>query len=535
MTEGPAEVGELADETAVESGGRHQLARLESDVQRANARAERAERALERTQRSASYVVGNLLVRAAKDPKRLLTLPRDLWRIWKMRRSRRKSPDAAPAGARTRRDAVLDIDAPRLLIPRTSVAPATRGSLAVAGALSHRTERAWAPYAAVSSALPHEAAALIEAVDADIVVIDTAAALPGESWAYLGDPAAVDRMRAAAALVDAAHAQGRPVVLLRTTPPSHTVFLSDLAARCDLVLDGPGSVRERPWHPGIDPAVWQVGAMPHSSGVFVAAESSTASPQDRELRASVLAAVHADRLRTPDPRLHRTRALAHAIKSSAWGIADPMSVAPERMGAGDTALALLAAGRKVVGGPDADLATLLSGHAGTRGAALLVDDPQGLPDAIAAAATPMTDAQRRAVLRALVLEASAPVQLSVLADLVDVEARPRAVWDVALVMSDLDDVDQLLLQSWRPREVVVQSGAPARAVDALAAEDIIVTPLPAEVVRQRSLLDMAVTTPLIASQVDLNDPHALVDLLVEQIAGLPPLPRSSDSVMWSTP
>jgi len=150
------------------------------------------------------------------------------------------------------------------------------------------------------------------------------------------------------------------------------------------------------------------------------------------------------------------------------------------------------------------------------------------------AATPMTDAQRRAVLRALVLEASAPVQLSVLADLVDVEARPRAVWDMALVMPDLDDVDQLLLQSWRPREVVVQSGAPARAVDALAAEDIIVTPLPTEVVRQRSLLDMAVTTPLIASQVDLSDPHALVDLLVEQIAGLPPLPRSSDSVMWST-
>ena len=62
-------------------------ARMMSELRQAQARADRAERELDRTKRSAAYVVGDLLVQAAKDPRRLLMLPRDLWRTWRLRRS----------------------------------------------------------------------------------------------------------------------------------------------------------------------------------------------------------------------------------------------------------------------------------------------------------------------------------------------------------------------------------------------------------------------------------------------------------------
>ncbi len=530
MTEGP--VDELSAPPP-ESGSRNQVARLQHDLRRAEARAERAERALARAERSASYVVGNLLVNAAKSPKRLLTLPRDLWRIWRLRRSRRSAPPSV-AAPRGRRDDVLDLDAPRLLIPRTSVAAAAQGSLAIAGALSHRTMLAWQPYAAVSSALPHEGPALIEAVDADIVVIDTAAALPGETWEYLGSPAAVDRLRAAAALVDAAHAQGRPVVLLRSTSPTHTVFLSELAQRCDLVVDGPGSLREDPWHPGIDPAAWQFAETPRGGGAFVDWQGPAGTPVERDMRAAALAAIDDRAVHSPDPRLHRSVALRHAVDASTYGLSDPMWVADDLVGAHAVTLGLLASGRRVVTGHDADLDGLLRTQEAARGSAIFTEGVDTVGEALTQATRAMSDQQRRAVLRAIMLHASAPVQLSNLADRLDIESRPRSVWDVALVVGDNPDVDQILLQSWRPREIVTRTPLPDRAVDMLTDENIVVTALPDEVLRNRTLLNMAVTTPYIARQVDLEDPDGILDLLVERLANLPTLPRQSDSTLWRT-
>ncbi len=529
MTEGP--VDELS--APPEAPARNQVARLQHDLRRAEARAERAERALDRAERSASYVVGNLLVNAAKSPKRLLTLPRDLWRIWRLRRSRRSTPPSS-TGPRGRRDDILDLDAPRLLIPRTSVAAAAQGSLAIAGALSHRTMLAWQPYAAVSSALPHEGPALVEAVDADIVVIDTAAALPGETWEYLGNPAAVDRLRAASALVDAAHAQGRPVVLLRSTSPTHTVFFTELAQRCDLVVDGPGSTRDNPWHPGIDPAAWQFGEVPRDAGAFVDWQGPAGTPLERDIRAAALAELGDRAVRSPDPRLHRSLAMRNAVSATTYGLGDPMWVTGATLGAAPVTLGLLASGRRIVTGHDADLSALLRTEGDARGAALFTEGTEGLAEAIDQAGRPMSDPQRRAVLRAIMLGASAPVQLSVLADRLDIEARPRSVWDVALVVGDDPDIDQILLQTWRPREIVTRMPLTDRANALLRDEGIDTTPLPDEVLRDRTLLSMAVTTPYIARQVDLEDPHGILDLLVERLADLPTLPRQNDSALWRT-
>ena len=141
-------------------------------------------------------------------------LPRDLWRVWRLRKARRTTGRSIAPGVQPRE--ILDRDATRLLLPRLSAVPAGR-RLTIAGALSAATAREWGPYAAVSMALPQDGTALIEAIDPDIVVIDSAAALPGETWSHLGNPAAIDRLLAAGAMVDAAAAtwssmdQGRHV------------------------------------------------------------------------------------------------------------------------------------------------------------------------------------------------------------------------------------------------------------------------------------------------------------------------------------
>ncbi|MFM9048584.1 MAG: hypothetical protein ACKOMX_00870, partial [Actinomycetota bacterium] len=144
-------VADTAPETDPEAGATDERAlsdsaRLRGQLRQAEARAERAERALERMERSAKYTVGSLLVEAARSPRRLVLLPRDLWRVWRLRRRARGTPGGA-GSTRTRRDDALDTDAARLLVPRASARPDS--AFAIVGALSEATAAAWSPYAAV--------------------------------------------------------------------------------------------------------------------------------------------------------------------------------------------------------------------------------------------------------------------------------------------------------------------------------------------------------------------------------------------------
>ncbi len=60
--------------------------------------------------------------------------------------------------------------------------------------------------------------------------------LPGKAWAYAANPAAADRGRKLADLVDAAHGLGQPVVFLRNVPSYRIPGLGWLDAMCDVVL-----------------------------------------------------------------------------------------------------------------------------------------------------------------------------------------------------------------------------------------------------------------------------------------------------------
>lgn len=524
--------GAAPDDLALaEERGPSDSARLRAQVRQAEARAERAERALERMERSAKYTVGSLLVEAARSPRRLLLLPRDLWRVWRLRR-RGRATSAPAGGQRSRRDELLDIDAARLLVPRASARPDT--AFAVVGALSASTAAAWSPYVAVTAALPHEAAETVLALGADVVVIESAAALPGEDWAFLGDPAAADRQLAAQRLIDAARGQGIPVVLVRNTPPAHTAFLDALASRCDLVVDGPGSRRGSPWQPGIDPAAWASAALGRDDRAVVVGADPFADPRtplaDRPLADALAHALRTAGIETvtPDPRMPLVPARRAAISVAAFGIASPLRVAEGTVGASSSSLGILASGRRLVGGHDPDLDRLL---ARAPWAQVMVGDGTDLAAALASARVALTDEERRTLLREIVVHASTPVGLQDLAQRLGLRSRPVACWDVALALTDAD-VDAVLLQTWRPREVLATAAVPDRARDALAEHDIVVIPM--QGARSRDELSLAAASPLVAAQVDLSDRNALADLLAERIGALPARARHSDAALWST-
>lgn len=477
-------------------------ARLMSELRQAQARADRAERELDRTKRSAAYVVGDLLVRAAKDPRRLITLPRDMWRTWRLRRSRRSAP-ASTGHARTRD--VLDLDAARLLVPRIATVAPGRG-LSIAGAIGSATARGWAPYAAVSAALPHEAAALVEAIDPDIVVVDTSAALPGQSWSHLGDPAAVDRLLAAGALVDAAHALGRPAVLLRMTSPAHTAYLDALARRCDLVVDGPGAARRSAWHPGIDPL-----ADPGPSDEVALLVAAGPRPDIDRIADS------APRHLRIDPSLPDDIAWARALGASTALLAE--AVPSGILGAGLDSVAALAAGRRVLGPGDHDLARILSPWPAARTALTASTSSEQLEEIARTGPAPLTPEERRAALAGILLAASAPVQLTVLAERLGIASRPRACWDVALLADDDVDVDRVLAQSWRPRELIVSVPLADRARSALRDAGIATVLVDPTATVEPTLLGLA--SPYLARQVDLGNPHDVVDLLAGHLLGQP--------------
>lgn len=502
------------DEAILAARMKSENARLRGELRQALARAERAERSVERMQNSAKYAIGSLLVQAAKHPLRLFLLPRDLWRIYRLRRHRRRDrsePTPLPL-QRARRDELLDLEAARLLLPRIAAAP--HAQLSIAGAISRETATAWAPYAAVTRVLPHDAAEVVTDVDPDVVIIDSAAARPGEDWAYLGDPAAADRELAAVRLIDAAHERGRPVVLLRSTPPSHTTFLAPLAARCDLVLDAPGSRAEDPWHPGIDPAAWI--AQSGSGGVAILGGATrsasgwqvgTTSPTERAYQQALAELVDTRNVVLPDPA--REGAARSALQGATAAACLPLTLGTGFVGAQASKLGVLAAGVPLVSGPDTMLESLASAGLG------IASSPAEMSEALDRAVSSLDAVGHRANLRSIVSRMGAPVCLGELAGRLHLAARPRAAWDVTLVVSGALDVGAIVAQTWRPAEIITASRVDSVARAALQGTRVVV--LEGMDLSSRAVQCAAASSPYVVSDVDLSSTEAILDLLIDAL------------------
>jgi hypothetical protein len=215
-------------------------------------------------ERSTSLEVGRAVVGVARRPWRHgARLPLDLYKLWRERgaggMARRGGTDAAdrPGTALTMlQDEGGTGLGDRWLAAYTS--PGERlggaGRLVITGALTALSCATIEPDAIAAALLPHDGDFVLEGTGADLVLIETAAMLPGCGWAYAGDPAATDRGRRLAALVSLARSLGKPVVLLRNAPRHVTAGLDWLTASCDAVIDGDLGVQLARFNPiGLDP------------------------------------------------------------------------------------------------------------------------------------------------------------------------------------------------------------------------------------------------------------------------------------------
>ena len=119
----------------------------------------------------------------------------------------------------------------------------------MAGVLTDASCAALAPDATTEQLLPHDAAFVLEGSGADLVLIEAAALLSGGAWAHAGDPAAADRGRRLADLIDLARALGKPVIFLRNAPSYLLPYLDWLGEACNAVADGDLGVQLAQFNP----------------------------------------------------------------------------------------------------------------------------------------------------------------------------------------------------------------------------------------------------------------------------------------------
>ena len=484
-------------------------ARLRAEVRQSLARAQRAEAEVARVRSSTKFIIGDLLVQAAKHPRKLLLLPRDLIRLYRLRRHRRIAPEEAPSAPnRAHRSELSDEHAARLLLPR--VAAQSGALIALAGALEPVSQRMWTSAAAVTSVLPHDAAALMLDIDPDIAMIDSSAALPGGTWAHLGDTAATDRSIAALAMVTAARERGRPSVFFRTTSRTHTAGLDWLADRCDLVVDGPGSGSPSTWHPGVDlgawvytpsasgnPSVAVLGSLP--SGFHKAAISENVPLRYRNPTAPMVTAL--------------TQLISQATVAVLWS--DNTHASASHL----AILGALARGARVVVRADSEQADVL--HGLNPGAAVISATDvsqlsQALDDAIRLG--PLTLVEHWEILRTMFHAVTTPVTLDDLARRLGIGAQPMAVRHVALIDDPSISTENLLAflnnQDFLPRELITSRDLSDRAQDSLQRLSVSVNSGPTDTPTSAQRTDCALVASVAPTSILGAHPFTLTDAVI---------------------
>lgn len=249
---GAAPEGAGADDGTV-SAERERLAR---DLRDTRMQLALTQARLNAVEGSASWRLGRVVANAAKRPwPRGATLPRDLYRLWRERGATSTPAQNAAGVLASAQLTDLDGTGARLLSSLTSPAtpPLSDFGLALAGSgaayagaargpvitgvLSPLACATLAPDATVHPLLPHDADIVVESAGADLVVVEAAALLPGNPWAYATDPAAADRGRRLARMIVMARSLGIPVVLVRNVPQSRMPGLSWLVPTVDAVVD----------------------------------------------------------------------------------------------------------------------------------------------------------------------------------------------------------------------------------------------------------------------------------------------------------
>ena len=406
-------------------------------------------------QGSAKMRFGTVLANAVHRPwPRGVQLPGELYKLWRDRGLKPSGAqnaatalataqltDLAGAGERflsaLTAPAALRLGDPALALSGLSAAgDAGARGLVIAGAISALGAATLAPDAIVHPLLPHDADVVLEGTGADMVLIEAAAMLPGNPWAYATDPAAADRGRRLARMIVMARSLGKPVVLVRNVPHSLMPGLSWLAPTVDAVVDGDLGVQFARFNPvGIDPA--------RPSGPVYAGDRD---PREAPGVRTLLDALTGNAVELTGARSWRGRPglyRSHAVFVTA---------------SASQALEQRACGARVVS---------LAGQPGTA-----ADGVRGQLDA-ARAGGPLPLAEIRVALRDIFESHATPARLAAFARAADLPAGLVGGRQVAVLARADDDAaagrlaDSLARQRLRPAEVIV-AAAPdtARSVTA---------------------------------------------------------------------
>jgi hypothetical protein len=441
-----------------------------------------AESQLMSVKRSATMELGQAIVAAAKRPwiggPRL---PKHLYRMWREHRAVRAAGSGLEAGgfrsadearwARILLDAGAGAAGDRFLsaytVPGLAWSATGRAEgqdmadgLVVAGVLTDASCAALAPDATAEQLLPHDAAFVLEGSGADLVLIEAAALLPGGAWAHAGDPAATDRGRRLADLIDLARALGKPVIFLRNAPSYLMPFLDWLGTSCDAVVDGGLGVQLARFNPIDLPAAR--GAVPVYAGHRDPREGPAVKRMLDELTgAEPDGGQDGGRPGGRAGRRGDPARPARVIGEPSWRTAPDVYRQHAVFLAATAAQAReqLACGARVVGPVTEDAA--VSGVTGGASGRSAADAGETARQLAAAAAGPRGLAEIKATLLELFETYATPARLAELGRLVDLPARPVPGRRVAVLAGVRDAADagrlaeRVLGQRLRPHEVRV--------------------------------------------------------------------------------
>jgi hypothetical protein len=383
----------------------------------------------------------------------------------------------------------LDDPHVRRYLGHSEITIGPRERLVIAAIADQQTIAELRPDAAVQRMLPHDALLVLERTDPDLVLVDTAALLPGRPWANAGDPSAGDRGHRLFEILSAARAIGRPTVLWWNGPHRHAVGLIPLEPEFDLVITNETPAADGwalPWTTGVQMRRWNhVGAEPGrprhpvflwrrdtvttltaaltraflggmaGTGLEIwqdADEPPVGVPVPGELASALRTVIDPERL----PERSREHGLFVAGPIVAPDIQRPI---------GTMILRQLASGGRVISGPDPALSASFGD------AVTWMDGPAGAFEAVRAGAErgPMSGPEFRATLRSLYRHQATSAVLATLARYLGLRTHVTPNRDVCAVVSlgpdvrAADFVDGILLQQERPVEALLLTADAAGA------------------------------------------------------------------------
>jgi hypothetical protein len=461
-----------ADIAAAEAADQRTVRRLEAELRS-------AQKKINMLESSTSMRVGKALVQAANRPKEsALRLPRQLLEMWRFRGQRRSAPStstAAGAGVTLRRP-------DRKFLSHGLVELDRRTELSIVGILRTETIETLTGYCSLAVTVPHDALTVFECVQPDLLLIEAATAEPGSPWAYFDDPSAADRGRRLHEMAVEAQDRGIPVVLWQNAAPHLAAAIRNVVDSADLVLSGPGGHRSAmSWHAGVNLAQHVPAGLADSerSGFVYLGDSPSGSLfHDRDLLEEVLRVAAPSGLPPNGERAAWTGTTHRhwerrrtANQSAIVGIACPFSVPPYVNGLYPQILEQLAAGLRIVSGPNQDLLDTFGDSA------ISVVDKNAVEAQIekVLAEGQTSPMERWRTLRVLLEKYSTPMQLDRLARRLGLRTMPSARRAVTVIVDVTAEtaprmLESIMAQNLRPAEVVANLQSEEFVLDRIGTE-----------------------------------------------------------------